>query len=54
MPYFGEGGGWHPAVHDRKDRISNTGEGYLSALLAIVFLGFIIIGGTALFAWLFS
>ena len=54
MPYFGDGGGWHPAVHDRKDRIRNSGEGFIGALLGVVSLGGIIIAGTALFAWLLS
>lgn len=54
MPYFGEGGGWHSAVHERRDRSSNSGEGFFSALLGLVSFGIVIIVGTAIFASLFS
>ena len=54
MKYFGDSGGWYLAVDDRKDRVSNTGEGLFSARLVLILFGFIVIVGTAIVTSMFS
>lgn len=54
MRYLGDSAGWHPAVHDRKDRVSNTDEGFITVLLGLVLFGIILIVGTAIVTSMFS